>query len=114
MKTLLSLLLSAIFLIGAPATTFAAKGKAAAPGTFAGKVTAVDLKTHTITLTEKKSGQTKTVSARHATVTVDKQKNKHLADVKVGMKAKVTPGKKGHVHISAKSHSGKKKKKSTA
>lgn len=109
MKTfLLSILAAVVFLIPADAVA------AAKPQAFHGKVTAVNAKAHTITITEKKTGKSQTFTARHASVTVDKQKHKHLADVKVGMKAKVKHGKKGHLEIAAKTHSAKKKKKTAA
>jgi hypothetical protein len=107
---LTSLLATAVLLIAPGAVTGTAAGVSASSGPFKGKITAVDVKAHTITLTEKKTGQTKTFNARRAVITVDKQKHKHLSDVKVGMHAKVKMGKKGHFMISAKTHAGKKKK----
>ena len=114
MKSSLVLLLTLVCFICSPASSYAAGTGASKAGVFSGKITAVNMKAHTITVTHKKSGQTRTISARHATISVNKQKHKHLADLKVGMSAKVKPGKKGHVHISAKTKSGKKKKKSAA
>lgn len=119
MKTFLSSLLAIAILLISPSAGLAAKGSAskrtASKGeTFKGKVTAVDPKAHSITLTQKKGGQSKTFTVKRAAITVDKQKHKHLADVRVGMKATVKPGKKGHLSISAKSISGKKKKKTAA
>ena len=109
MKTfLLSVLAAAALLIPTDAAA-AAKSQA-----FHGKITAVNAKAHTITITEKKAGKSQTFTAQHASVTVDKQKHKHLADLKIGMKAKVTHGKKGHLEIVAKTHSAKKKKKTAA
>jgi hypothetical protein len=112
MKTFLSSLLAASILLVSPHAGFAATNKTAAKSTgiFKGKVTAVNERAHTITITRKKSGESKTFHVRHASITVDKQKHKHLADVKVGMRAKVKEGRNGRLHISAKSHSGKKRK----
>jgi hypothetical protein len=114
MKALLSSLLAGAILLVSPTAVLAAKNTAAAAGTFKGKITALDPKAHTITLTQKKGGQSKTFNVHRAAITVDKQKHKHLADLKVGMKAKVKPGKKGHLVIAAKTHSAKKKKKPAA
>ena len=109
MKTFLFSLVAAVLFFVSPHAVAAAQAPA-----FHGKVTAVNAKAHTITITDKKTGKSQTFTARHASVTVDKQKHKHLADVKVGMKAKVKHGKKGHLEIVAKTHSAKKKKKTAA
>jgi hypothetical protein len=111
MKTFLSSLLAAVILLFSPHASFAAKKTdATVEQPFAGKVTAVDEKAHTITITQKKGGQSQTFTVHGAAITVDKQKHKHLADVKVGMHAKVKKGKKGRLVVSAKTHAGKKKK----
>jgi hypothetical protein len=109
MKTFFSALLAALLLLVSPHAASAAQAQA-----FHGKVTAVNAKAHTITLTEKKTGKSQTFTVQHASITVNKQHHKHLADVKVGMKAKVKHGKKGHLEIVAKTHSAKKKKKTAA
>ncbi|GDX11324.1 hypothetical protein LBMAG57_30960 [Verrucomicrobiota bacterium] len=106
MKTfLLSVLAAVVFLIPAHAVA-AAKSQA-----FHEKITSVNAKEHTNTVTEKKTGKSQTFTARHASVTVDKQKHKHLADLRIGMKAKVKHGGKSHLEIVAKTHSANKKRK---
>ena len=114
MKPFLSSLAAAAILLFTPAASFAAKGTAASAPAFKGKVTAVNVKAHTITLTQKKTGKSQTFTVRHASITVDKQPHKNLADLKVGMKAKVKHGKNGRIEVAAKTHSAKKKKKPVA
>jgi len=110
MKAFLSSLLAAAILFVSSNVSLAAKAVSTSEQTFKGKVTAVDEKAHTLTLTQKKTGQSRTFTVRHANITVDRQKHRHLADLKVGMHAKVRHGKKGHLALNAKTHSGKKKK----
>ncbi len=113
MKTILSYALAAAFIFATPVMAMAAKtGKSGKHESFKGKVTAVDAKAHTVTLSSKKSGASKTfVVAKHTKISVDKAKGKHLEDIQVGMKAKVTAGKDGRAaSIKVKSHKGKKKK----
>jgi Cu/Ag efflux protein CusF len=112
MKTILSFTLAAAFLFASPVMALAAKtGKTGKREGFKGKVTAVDATAHTITLTNKKSGETKTFKVgKRVKISVDKVKGKQLADISVGMKAKVKEGGKGQAEmIRAKSHKGKKK-----
>jgi hypothetical protein len=110
MKTILSCTLAAAFLFVSPVMALAAKTKGAK--SFKGKITAVDVKEHSVTLSSKKSGETKTFKVgKHTKVSVDKVKGKHFEDLAVGMKAKVKAGKGEHADsIKAKSHKGKKKK----
>ena len=58
---------------------------------FKGKVTAVDTGANTITVTKHKTGEQKTFKTVGATVTVDGASGK-LADITIGMRAKVTAG----------------------
>ena len=61
---------------------------------FKGKVTAVEA--HAIVVSAKKSAESKTFQVDDSTkISVDRQEGKHLADIKDGMKVKVTVGAKG-------------------
>jgi len=86
MKTLLSSVLALAILIAVPAMA-QAKGDKGPHG----KVTAVDTTANTITISSKKTGQSTTFKAADAKVTVDGVAGK-LADITVGMKAKITVG----------------------
>lgn len=90
MKTLISSVIALALMVSIPCMA-QAKGNKGGDKPFHGKVTAVDATANTITVESKKSAESKTFKAADAKITVDGAAGK-LADITVGMKAKVTVG----------------------
>jgi len=87
MKTLISSVIALALMVSIPCMAQAKGNKGDKP--YHGKVTAVDATANTITVENKKTSESKTFKAADAKVTVDGAPGK-LADITVGMKAKVT------------------------
>jgi hypothetical protein len=109
MKTLLSYFTAVAILIAMPAITVSAKDKT---GSTKGSVTAVD--DHSITVGNKKSGESKTFKIDDkTTISVDGADGKKAADIKTGMKAEVTAGDSDDAPAKAIVATSKKKKTTT-
>jgi hypothetical protein len=107
MKKFLSFALAAAFLISAPGMA-SAKDKSEKKGGSAGKVTAVDDKS--ITISHGKGGESQTFKVDDSTkVTLD-DKDAKIGDIKVGAHVKVTEGSTAGTaaSIAASTHHGKK------
>jgi len=105
MKKFLSYAMATVMVLALPTMAFAKKDKNSSG--FAGKVTAVDTTANTITVGQKKKGEDKTFKAADAKITVDGTSAK-LADITVGMHAKVTVGTSPDVASAIDASAGKK------
>jgi len=89
MKSLISYTLALILLAALPGMALAKGNKT--EKAFGGKVTAIDTNAGTITVTKHKTGEQKIFKAADATITVDGVSGK-LADITIGMHARITTG----------------------
>jgi len=114
MKTFISYSLALALVLLIPSLALAKGNKGDRP--FHGKVTAIDANASTITVTQHKTGEQKTFKTAGANITVDGMSGK-LADINIGMHAKVTvgsiPDTASAIEASTHKKGGKKNKAST-